>query len=236
MFKFRKKKQEWKGNHRIFCVSMQRTGTTSVGKFFEHFGYPVARWKLSWENRWSQYWYKGDFDSIFNSVEFNQYQVFEDSPWWYPEFYKILFHRFPDAKFILFTRDSKSWFDSMVSHSGGMNPGNTKIHCKVYGREKEFYEKFIPEPGKGPSIEEIDNLLPLVDQEGHYRQYYETRNREVIDFFQNYGPERLFVCDLADKDKWHRLGRFFGMDVPKSFNMHANQSKKQPVRKGSKSG
>ena len=29
---------------RVFCISMQRTGTTSVGRFFRDFGFRWAGW------------------------------------------------------------------------------------------------------------------------------------------------------------------------------------------------
>ena len=134
---------KWKGSNRIFCISMQRSGTTSVGDFFSSFGYPVARNSIAWKNKWSKHWYNGDYDSIFSSKEFNSYQVFEDDPWWLPEFYKVLYHKFPNAKFILLTRDSESWFNSMLSHSKGKTLGNTKLHCKIYRREKISIAKWI---------------------------------------------------------------------------------------------
>lgn len=30
----------------VFCISMQRTGTTSVGKFFQDFGFNWAGWPM----------------------------------------------------------------------------------------------------------------------------------------------------------------------------------------------
>ena len=66
---------KWKGSNRIFCISMQRSGTTSVGNFFSSFGYPVATNSIAWKNKWSKYWYNGDYDSIFSSKEFNSYSL-----------------------------------------------------------------------------------------------------------------------------------------------------------------
>jgi hypothetical protein len=217
-------KSKWKGSDRIFCVSMQRSGTTSVGDFFEHFGYPVSRWGDSWNHQWSKLWYNGDFESIFNSKEFKSFQVFEDDPWWFPDFYKILYHRFPNAKFVLFTRDSEAWFKSMLSHSEGQTLGNTKIHCKVYRREKEFYHKVKTDENFKPSEDKVDNLLPLIGHEKHYREIYEIRNKEIIEFFEKHGSNQLIHCDLTDSNKWKELGKFFGIDVPNDFKIHSNKS------------
>lgn len=223
-FKQLRNKTRWKGTGRIFCISMQRNGTTSVGDFFNHFGYPVARWEDSWNNKWTESWYDGDFESIFKSKDFKSFQVFEDDPWWLPDFYKVLYHRFPNSKFILFTRDSESWFKSMLSHSNGQTPGNTKRHCKVYRREKEFYHKLNTDKSFKPSEDQIDNLLKLVGHEQHYKDLYEIRNKEIFEFFEEHNRSRLIHCDLADPDKWQKLGAFFGIDVPNNFDIHSNES------------
>ena len=109
---------------KIFCLSFQRTGTTSVGQFFKDFGYKVAGYDSHRSSDWSVKRFLGDYESIFKSKDFKNHQVFEDNPWWETDFYKVLYHRFPDAKFILFTRDADKWFDSMVSHFNAVSPGS----------------------------------------------------------------------------------------------------------------
>jgi hypothetical protein len=210
---------------KIFCISMQRTGTTSVGDFFKSFGFTVAGWNTSNKNKWTYLWYKGDYESILNSFDFKCHQVFEDDPWWCPEFYKLLFHRFPKAKFVLFTRDSDRWFSSMMKHSRGKSLGNTRIHSKIYRREKEFYHLADNLDNFLPSDDGIDNLLDLEGMADHYKSIYEIRNREVISFFSKYSPNSLFVGHLEDPEKWKKLGSFFGIDVPEGFEVHANKSK-----------
>jgi len=208
----------------IFCISIQRTGTTSIGDFFQNFGYKVARWNDSWKNQWSELWYQGDFESIFFSEEFKKYQVFEDDPWWLPEFYKVLFHRFPNSKFILFTRDSDTWFKSMVSHSKGRSLGNTKLHSKIYRREEEFIKLIKSNPSLTNSKPEIDNLLGLQGKEDHYKRLYEIRNFEVISFFHHQNMDRFFHAKLEDSDKWVRLAKFLDIEIPKNYSVHSNKS------------
>ena len=217
---------KWKGSNRIFCISMQRSGTTSVGNFFSSFGYPVATNSIAWKNKWSKYWYNGDYNSIFSSKEFNSYQVFEDDPWWLPEFYKVLYHKFPNSKFILLTRDSESWFNSMLSHSNGKTLGNTKLHCKIYRREKDFYSKMDSGSIINLTIDEIDNHLKLDGYKEHYKDIYQIRNREIINFFKENDSSRLIHCDLQDQNKWNKIGKFFGINVPDGFKMHSNKSQK----------
>lgn len=212
---------------KIFCISMQRTGTTSVGQFFKNQNFKVADWGISHMNKWSYYWEEGDFETIFNSKDFRNNQVYEDSPWWLPEFYKILYHRFPNSKFILFTRNEDDWFNSMVSHSKGKIPGNTKRHCKVYRRETDFYNLFS-EPKERIHYNEmsIDNLLELRGYEKHYKDIYRIRNQEIKDFFARKKSDALFTCELEDPEKWKKLGQFLNLIVPDDFEIHKNKSSK----------
>ncbi|GGZ53446.1 sulfotransferase [Mesonia mobilis] len=211
---------------KIFCISFQRTGTTSVGQFFKDFGYRVAGYNAQRSTAWSKLRFLGDFDAIFHSSAFKKSQVFEDNPWFSPEFYKILYHRFPASKYILFTRDADLWFDSMVNHSQGKTLGNTYRHCKMYDRELEFFEKF-PDYNCYENLHAIDNLLDLNESHReHYTSIYRRRNKEVIDFFNYVSPESLFVGQLEDPDKWQKLGGFFNLTVPEDYSVHSNKTKR----------
>jgi hypothetical protein len=210
--------------NKIFCLSTQRTGTTSVGVFFKQFGYKVADWTISNKNKWSYKWDRGDFEAIFNSKDFKNNQVFEDDPWWLPEFYKVLYHRFPNAKFILFTRNPEDWFKSMEKHSNGKTLGNTKRHCKVYRRELDFYNLLDYNERLHYDEKQIDNLLSLDGYKEHYIKLYNLRNTEIIEFFKKENSKSLVHCELEDKNKWKKLGDFFKLDVPENFEVHANKS------------
>jgi hypothetical protein len=142
------------------------------------------------------------------------------------DFYKILFHRFPNAKFILFTRDANKWFDSMANHSYGKTLGNTFRHVKNYRREIEFYEKYTNQ-NYYENLHVIDNLLDLNESHReHYTSIYRRRNKEVIDFFNYVSPKSLFVGKLEDPDKWQKLGGFFNLTVPKDYSVHSNKTNK----------
>lgn len=211
---------------RIFCVSMQRTGTTSVGKFFKDFNFSWAGWPHDKKNKWSLSIYEGDFEKVFSSLDFKCANAFEDSPWFYPEFYKMLYHRFPSSKFILFTRDPDAWFDSMVSHSNNNVLGRTRNHCKVYRRELEYFE--LENSDRFDEIKEntieAEKTMKLTGKREHYKDVYYRHNMEVKDFFQRHAPERLFICQLEDPDKWFKLGEFLGVNVPANYNVHENRS------------
>lgn len=209
---------------KIFCISFQRTGTTSTGQFFKDHGFKVATWNVSRNNEWTIKWFKGDYESILKSADFNKNQVFEDDPWWLFDFYKVLLNRFPSSKFILLERDSVKWFDSMVSHSKGLTLGNTHIHAIIYNREQEFYN--LKEGLENRYTGNLDNLLPIgEDQREHYMQIYKNKNREVKAFFRIHDPSRLFNEQLEDKQLWQKMGEFFNVKVSSDYSVHSNKSK-----------
>ena len=206
---------------KIFCISFQRTGTTSVGQFLKNAGIRVADWSVSHRNQWGRKWAEGQFDAIFESEDFQQHQGFEDGPWFCPEFYRVLYHRFPRARFILLERDADAWFASMLSHSGGRSLGVTAVHAKIYRREAEYLD--LCDQAKTP--EDVDlNGLSLAGHEAHYTEIYRTRNRETRQFFQERDPTRLYYCRLEDPEKWTGLSTFLGLDPAKAQEVHENKS------------
>lgn len=207
---------------KIFCISLQRTGTTSVGRFFREHEFKVATYRTSQKNDWTHKWFMGNFNEIFQSKDFRLNQVFEDDPWWCVSFYRYLFFKFPKAKFILFERDQNKWFDSMMSHSNGKTLGNTHIHSSIYRREVEFIKQFSDiNLFKG----DLDNLLSLTEKHReHYTNYYLIRNAEVKAFFKSQNNSRLVCCNLEDPEKWQKLANFFDFKIDANYEIHANKS------------
>ena len=219
-----RKQQEEK----IFCISIQRTGTSSVGKFFRDHGYHWAGWPADRRNNWSRSWYEGNYEKIFNSMEFRMANTYEDSPWFFPGLYKILFHRFPNAKFILFTRDSDAWFQSMINHSRGNVLGRSRIHCKIYRRETEYYDLLhsgaIDEKDEN-RIRNEKTMKITPAHANHYKAIYNLHNMEAAEFFEKCSPHSLHVGKLEDPDKWEKLEKFLGLKVTKGYESHENKSK-----------
>ena len=214
---------KWIGNERIFCISLQKTGTTSVGDFFFEHGFPTARYSSNKRNRWDQLWLNGNYEAIFGSADFKKFQVFEDDPWWYPEFYKLLYHRFPGSRFVFFTRDVDAWFNSMMNHSKGQSLGNTRLHAKLYRREIEFFDRMDNDPAFVPGKHK-DKLLRLAEEADMYKALYALRTREVTEFFRDHHPERFIHLELEDPEKWKKLARFMGMNIEPSYEAHANST------------
>ncbi len=91
------RKISFRNTSKIFCISLQRTGTTSTGQFYKDHGYSVATFDMSFKNLWTVDYFRGNYEVIFRSKDFGSSQVFEDDPWWIGDFYKVLYHRFSDS-------------------------------------------------------------------------------------------------------------------------------------------
>ena len=193
---------------KLFCIGMQRSGTTSTGDFCEsELRLRRRGYKISNTRGWTRAWYEGRLQDVFDDPVFRSGEVFDDDPWWCPSVYKILAERFETTKFVIFTRPADEWFRSLASHSGGRSPGFTDIHAKIYGRERDF------ERVKGNSYREEDykwNGLCLSGFEQHYMDVYLRYISGVHNFFKKNAPDRLLSLRLSDSEKFKKLAVFLG--------------------------
>ncbi len=92
--------------NKIFGIGFHRTGTTSLRDALRLLGYTCGRH--------SPYLYpelqQNVFTSTFKVVQ--RYDAFQDFPWFL--IYHELDQEFPYSKFILTTRNSESWFNSIT--------------------------------------------------------------------------------------------------------------------------
>jgi hypothetical protein len=203
-----------------FCISRQRTGTTSVGTFLRDHGFRVAGYGAH-SIEWSRYVNEGNYEAIFRARRFVTHNAFEDIPWWYNDFYRFLSFRFPRARFILLERDSEQWFQSMVSHPHIPRKAGTYEYCRQYRNLDYFYRTIDASEAGAQSGAAFPSIHELKDR---YISVYEEYNREVIEHFQKIGPERLFHARLEDTDKWVRLGRFLDIAVTEDYEAHSNKT------------
>ena len=128
---------------KVFVIGFHKTGTSSLGKALQILGYTVCG-SLKGPDR-------GGVDrSELNewilrqgSNQLDRYDAFQDTPWFLA--YAELHRNYPDAKFILTTRDPNSWLKSVQKHFG---VNTFKYHDLIYdGRDPisspEYYLKIF---------------------------------------------------------------------------------------------
>ncbi|MEB3334199.1 MAG: sulfotransferase [Cyanobacteriota bacterium] len=221
---------------RFFCLSMQRSGTTSVGDWLEAHGLPRAGHPTSARLGWSRLWAQGKQEAIFRSPEFQRAIILEDDPWWAPDYYRFLAERFPHSRFILLTRDADDWFDSLCHHSGGVNPGPTDLHARVYNRVDDLRALLAEQPALDPTT---PGLLSLLGQRAHYTSMYGQHCDAVKDFFSSM-PGRLFTGPLGRPQTFIDLCAFVGVTpnpavaIPRSNARTAAMARRLAVHQGSR--
>lgn len=213
---------------RVFCIAMQRCGTTSFGNFCEQeLGLARRGFYHSISNEWTRAWVHGDYERIFRSADFRTGEVFEDDPWWCPGFYEVLAARFPEAKFVLITRDPDRWFRSLQAHSGGRTPGHTDLHAAIYGRREEFRALL----GTGIPFRKANwQGLSLEGRDAHYKAHFLTHAERARAFFAGQAPGRFLELDLDDAGKFGKLAEFLGFPARDYPDIHANAIASAPGR------
>jgi len=209
---------------KIFCLSMQRSGTTSVGDFLEQWGYKRVGHPLSRSKNWTKLWLSGNYDAIFQDPLFRDYDIFEDDPWWCPDFFKYAFHKIPDSRFILLTRDSDAWFKSMISHSNGYSLGLTDIHAKIYRREDDLL--WLQNNIEGFNCT-APQAMTLFDKASHYKSVYERHTNEVKAFFDKFAPSALFVGQLNNQNIWGEIAEWLTLPDRGGLNMNVHTHKRR---------
>ncbi|MFT5601451.1 MAG: hypothetical protein ACI9N1_001695 [Flavobacteriales bacterium] len=139
-------------------------------------------------------------------------------------FTNFCFINFLNPSLSYLQRNTDDCFKSMMSHSNGKTLGNTRIHCKLYRREKEFYNLLDADSTFSPTKDGLDCLMTMKQEESLYRNIYDIRNREIVNFLNNKSPKRLIKIDLNDPQKWIKLGGFFEMKIKKNYEVHSNKS------------
>ncbi len=139
---------------------------------------------------------KKDFERVAKDV--SRYDAVEDNP--YPLIFKELDQLFPGSKFILTMREPESWYKSVKRHIGDLRD---PMHEWIYGR------------GKG---------LPKDDKENTLR-VFNAHNAEVIEYFKD-RPDDLLILNFMEGDRWEKLCKFLGHDIPDQDFPHANDARK----------
>lgn len=195
------------GNDRekIFCIGLNKTGTTSLGFFFELQGFKVLNQRIG-ELMLLQY-LKRDFENIAEQCSSSGCDVFQDVPFSLPDTFEYLAERFPESKFILTVRDSAEvWYQSMLQfHSDFFNKGRLPTRESLEG-SSYIYKGWAWDMMNSVYFKGKDKLYNKADLES----VYSSHNQRVIDYFKE-EPGRLLVMNLSKKEDFPRLCNFIGI-------------------------
>lgn len=163
---------------KTFQIGFNRCGTKTIHAYLCANGLSGVHWD---KGKLAQRIFRNLQDRNDLLAGYEDFDVFTDMEWIEPtrylEAYKLfpqLSAQYPDAVFILNTRDREDWIKSRLSHGQGRYAALHKAYLKIASDE---------------------------DLAQHWRREWDEHHRQVIDYFSG-KPYRFFVCrietDLPD--------------------------------------
>ncbi|KIJ33608.1 hypothetical protein M422DRAFT_264374 [Sphaerobolus stellatus SS14] len=193
---------------RVICLGLSRTGTTSMTKALEILGYGPCYHTFSLVSsgvndfkKWMKIYDKGEDLEIIDGI-LQGYSSVLDLP--AANFPEALYRAYPDAKFILTTRDPAKWEQSLK-------------HTVIARTEKARHAK---EPTEG-----LKSIMAWWDEHEMGTEHFQNvllRHNERV---QNLIPAgKLLVYNVAEG--WEPLSQFFGVPIPEAPfpNINSTQS------------
>lgn len=181
---------------KIFGIGLSKTGTTSLTKALEILGYEAIHNPS----------YLLNIDGGTLSLDYNEvdrYDALTDIQM--AKFYKELDSRYPGSKFILTTREVKSWLASCKNHFNQYRTTSEKVKAldtAMYGTDMFVSEK----------LEKV------------YFQHY----NEVVEYFKGRNND-LLIIDILENDKWQKLCDFLNKPIPNESYPMRNKAIPIPV-------
>lgn len=181
----------------IFGISMHRTGTRSLANYLSSVGLRTLHWPWWFNSKLRSNSDASDEEIVaLLDVLFYRYDAFTDVP--FPGLYRALSQRFPKARFILFVRDSESWWRSIVRHWNLDEVGSRPLGIG------EVIQYRLYEPFDKTVINIEDKAIQIAKCEQH--------TKAVIEHFADQ-PGRLLVVNLEDPHKNSLVSDFLGLEI-----------------------
>jgi hypothetical protein len=196
------------GKQKIFCIGLNKTGTTSLRFEMEDLGFAVGNQRKA-ELLFDD-WVKRDFRKLRRYCHTAQF--FQDAPFSYPYTFIALDQFFPNSKFILTVRDdAEQWYSSLTRfHGKKWGNGNVSPTAEDLKNATYIY--------KGFPYHSRMHVHPVTDENPYDKDiltdYYETHNKNVKDYFRH-RPDDLLVINLAKEGDYARFCKFIGVEKKK---------------------
>lgn len=185
------------GSSAIFGLGLTRTGTTSLAAALRQLGVPTIHYPhdhVTWEELQA-----GKRLSVLDT-----YRAITDIS--VAPFYEQLDQLYPEARFILTTRDPDTWITSMRAHLASL-----RSEWDDFSPQFRAFTEWI--------CEEIYGGLKPSDEELLAR--YKAHVEAVRDYFSE-RPSDLLVLDVRMEGAWQALAAFLGTGAPAAAFPHRN--------------
>lgn len=215
--KFKYKFKKLLGIHdKIFIIGRNKTGTTSLKNVFSSLGYCIGD-QATAELFIDDYAQK-NFTNILAYCD--SAEVFQDAPFSWPDTYKHLYTKYPEAKYILLERESSEiWYESLVRfHKKIINNGQP-IDAEYLKNFKYRKKGFLWQSAQ--AVYGADETT-LFDKQ-LYIKNYENYNDEVKEFFKH--KQNFLNLDLSNSNACQKLATFLSRPESDIKIPHSNRSR-----------
>lgn len=206
-----------RGKQKIFCIGLNKTGTTSMKVAMKELGFAVGDQRSA--EMLVDDWARRDFRRLIRYCRSAQF--FQDVPFSYPFTYIAIDQAFPGSKFILTVRDTpEQWYKSL-----------TRFHAKKWGKDgriptkEDLQEATYIYKGRPWHTNRLYSITPEDDpynKELLIKDYIDY-NRMVCDYFRH-RPDDLLVLNIAEKEAYPKLCYFLGKPCKKKEFPWANKT------------
>ena len=200
---------------KIFCIGRNKTGTTSLEAALKEFGYKMGDQQKA--ERLVKDYKNYNWKPIIKFCE--SADAFQDAPFSWPYTWLILHHYYPQAKFILTTRDEEEWYHSLTQfHSKLFSNGVTQPD-KIQLQQAEYnYKGFLWEANravyKTPESNPYNKEILL--------ENYRAHNISILNYFK--GKENFIHLKVSEKKAYKKLADFLGKEPLRKSFPHLNKT------------
>lgn len=187
---------------KIFCIGFNKTGTTSLANYFRRCGLTACHWPsvvngTDYEAKCASIWNQPAkvLDTLAPVIA--AYEVHSDVPW--PGLVKELAVSYPDARFILSTRNPESWWNSLDAHWSL----NTRRH-RMSPYERVQFRPYLGDLDRRFGRQHRSELI----------QAFMTHERTVIETLP---CDAVLKIDIGDEHLALKLANFIGTDPDVPF-------------------
>lgn len=169
--------------NKVFGIGLSRTGITSLTKALEILGFKAVHWPRD----------LSVIDKIDGATDQPVATAFQE-----------LDAKYPESRFILTTREMKSWLPSMEWVMGRIGLAPEEDQVSMYALREKIY-----------GVREFDSEQMIT---GYFRHM-----NAVLLHFRGKRWKDLLVMDICAGEGWEKLAPFLGMFIPKVPFPNLNQ-------------
>jgi len=213
---------------KVFCVGLNKTGTSSLERFFQHCINPVTRrpYNIPYQGIGEalfQSWVEKKYDNIIQYGVIGD--VFQDLPMCLDGVAELMDKNYPHSKFILTIRDSAEiWYNSLIN-----------FHIRTFGKLLDTKSiSYHPNPMYNNTFYVWDwnnHVFNLKDDPKKlynkeiYINYYNKYNNNIIQYFENRKNNLLILnIDINSNEEKAKLIKDF-LSIENNVNFpHINKT------------